>query len=709
MKELCADTVDIITVVRDQISAHGDTAAIKFKGQCEELERFLHDVVETVNQLQIKPRGFGAHIKEVIKANNTIDDISRVWTRIHELRSNFMLMATMDTNFQVQKVVTAMSPKAVVAQIFQPINNCPPPSRIFHGRQHILQQMREYFTQKTGKQDIFVLHGLGGAGKTQIALKFIEESASRFSNIFFIDSSSSETIETGLKNIAKIKSIGDSSQDSLQWLRSQQEEWLLFFDNADDPKLNLNNYFPQCTHGNILITSRNPGLCVYASSHSPVGDMEETDAVNLLLRSTAQDATEHNKATAAQIMKALHYLPLAIIQAGAFISRSGNLDSYLALYEKNRARLLSQRPSQSHDNYAWTVYTTWQISFEKLSQRAAMFLQLCSLLHHQGISEKIFEDAANYKFGSSSPSKEELQMPLEFLSQFVGTNGEWDSLCFMDVTSEVRAYSLINFDSERKLFSIHPLVHDWTRSTLSDEVSYHHCMVAIAGMSLAGLSEADIRLAVGFMLPHINFLAQHQSDLIPDFRQEYAKIYGWGGQLEKAEQLQFAVLQKRRNLMGGDHLDTLEAMYWLAEIYKNLCKFKEAEELEVVVVEQRKSLLGDNHPDTLHAMRNLAVTYGELWKSNEAEDLQVVVLKKQMNLFGDTHPDTLSVMRNLALTYLQQGKWKDAELLARTALEKERIILGDNHPDTLSTMSNLGMIYVRMGNLKEAEELEVVV
>ncbi|KAJ7115206.1 hypothetical protein C8R44DRAFT_880528 [Mycena epipterygia] len=110
MKELCADTVDIITVVRDQISAHGDTAAIKFKIQCEELERFLQDVVDTVNQLQIKPRGFGARIKEVIKANNTVDDISRFRSRIHELRSNFLLMATMDTNFQVQKVVTAMSP-----------------------------------------------------------------------------------------------------------------------------------------------------------------------------------------------------------------------------------------------------------------------------------------------------------------------------------------------------------------------------------------------------------------------------------------------------------------------------------------------------------------------------------------------------------------------------------------------------------------------
>ncbi|KAJ7099069.1 hypothetical protein C8R44DRAFT_587960, partial [Mycena epipterygia] len=260
-------------------------------------------------------------------------------------------------------------------------------------------------------------------------------------------------------------------QDALQWLRSKQNEWLLLFDNADDPKINLNDYFPQCNHGKIIITSRNPGLVVYASSHSLVSDMEEIDAVNLLLRSAGEEATDDTKTAAVQIVKVLYYLPLAIIQAGAFISKSGNLDSYLELYKHNRARLLKQKPTQSHDNYTWTVYTTWQISFDQLSQPAATFLQLCSLLHHHAIPEQIFKNAATYKFGPSSPSKEELQMPLEFLSQFLGSDGMWDSFCFMDMTDEVRAYSLINFHPTQKMFSMHPLVHDWTRSTLSKKES----------------------------------------------------------------------------------------------------------------------------------------------------------------------------------------------------------------------------------------------
>ncbi|KAJ7099196.1 hypothetical protein C8R44DRAFT_355298 [Mycena epipterygia] len=633
------------------------------------------------------------------------------WNKLPEVSAHTnSYLRTGDAKLKLTEVVKIILNPAlpVSMSVLRPINNCAPPSRIFQGRQAILHQMHTFFTLMEGKQVIFVLHGLGGAGKTQIALKFIQESASRFTDIFFIDSSSIDTINAGLKNIATTKSVGNSSHDALQWLRSKQEQWLLFFDNADDPKMDVNNYFPQCDHGNILITSRNPGLCVYAGSHSPVSDMEEMDAVDLLLRSAAQDITDDNRTTALQIVQVLYYLPLAIIQAGAFISKSGNLDSYLELYKDNRARLLKQKPAQSHDNYAWTVYTTWQISFDQLRQPAATFLQLCSLLHHQGISEKIFKNAATYKFGPSSPSREELQMPLEFLSQFLGPDGVWDSFCFMDMTNEVRAYSLINFHPQQKMFSMHPLVHHWTRGTLSHEELYHHCMVALVGMSVAGISDHDLKLVSLWIQPHIDFLLQKNSNVIPDFRHEFGKIYVWGEKQEKAEELQVAVLQKRRNLLGEDHQDTIDAMFWVAWIYRYLGKFKEAEQLEVVVLKQRRDILGDNHPGTLSVVGNLALTYLNLGKLKEAEDLGVTVVEKQRNLLGDNHPDTLISMGNLGVTYKNLGKLKEAEELGVIVLERQRKILGDNHPDTLMSMGNLAGTYQNLGKLKEAEKLRIV-
>ncbi|KAJ7480577.1 hypothetical protein FB451DRAFT_1085768, partial [Mycena latifolia] len=124
-------------------------------------------------------------------------------------------------------------------------------------------------------------------------------------------------------------------------------------------------------------------------------------------------------------------------------------------------QLLKEKPAQSHDEYAWTVYTTWQISFDKLSPPATLLLQLCSFLHHGGISEQIFKNASLYTFPTSGPSKQELQIAVNFLSHFLGPNGAWDSLCFWNVTNEPQAYSLINFDAARDVFSIHPLVHTW--------------------------------------------------------------------------------------------------------------------------------------------------------------------------------------------------------------------------------------------------------
>ncbi|KAJ7840961.1 hypothetical protein B0H14DRAFT_3695152 [Mycena olivaceomarginata] len=163
LKDMCNDTLEIIKIVQAQISAHGDTAAVKFKGLCEDLDRCLQDILDAVKLLQKKPQGLHGRFKEVVKLSSTTKQIIGYQNRIQTLRLNF-LMATMDTNFQIHKVTAA--PNVPVSQVTQSISNCPPPSRIFQGRQVILGRMHEYFNWDTGKQNIYLLYGLGGAGKT---------------------------------------------------------------------------------------------------------------------------------------------------------------------------------------------------------------------------------------------------------------------------------------------------------------------------------------------------------------------------------------------------------------------------------------------------------------------------------------------------------------------------------------------------------------
>ncbi|KAJ7278547.1 P-loop containing nucleoside triphosphate hydrolase protein [Mycena rebaudengoi] len=548
---------------------------------------------------------------------------------------------------------------------------------MFHGRRNILDKLHDYFSQDIGRRHISLLHGLGGAGKTQICLKFLEETDNSrcdllFTDVFFLDASMIGTIKSGFKNIALTHSVGSEDDDASRWLAASQDEWLLIFDNADDPSINLFNYFPQSSRGNILITSRNPELYVHApDSHYRISDMEENDAVQLLLASSMQPLNIETEHLAREIVKALYCFPLAVVQAGAYIAKTQKFRNYLALYEQNHAGLLSRLPDQSHDKYAWSVYTTWDISFKCLGELATKFLQICSFLHHERISEDIF-----------SPH-------------------------FTDMTVEIQGYSLINQDPNTNLFSIHPLVHDWSRKTITDTTSTQQCSAAILAMST--MSNSLDKVFVTSLLPHTNYVLQRDGQLAHKFLYPFLKVFYESGYFERAQELCVDLLENRKHVLGSEHPETLHVMATLSVTYWAMGRLIEAKELKEVVLEKSKEVLGAEHPDTLTAMSNLAATYQSLGKVTDAEELLVVVLEKRKQTLGTEHPDTLRTMSNLAVTYSSLGKLTDAEELKVVVLEKRKQILGTEHPDTLAVMSSLATTYWTLGKFMDAEVLDVAV
>ncbi|KAJ7803127.1 hypothetical protein B0H14DRAFT_3154670 [Mycena olivaceomarginata] len=563
---------------------------------------------------------------------------------------------------------------------------CPPPSQIFQGRLDILAKMGEYFSKDIGRRHVYVLYGLGGSGKTQIALKFLDkanqQSTPRFTKQFFLNASSLQTLDTAFKNIAISHKIGNSSQDALSWLITQIEEWILLFDNADDTNINLFPFFPRCTHGNIIITSRNPQLTAHGpTSYSKVGDMDEINAIDLLLLRAAKEYSVETAEKAAEIVK------------------------YLFIYQENRARLLQERPGQSHDDYQLTVYTTWQISFEKLSPLAAEFLQMCSLLHYENITEDIFKQATAWT-AEDEEDIQTVQGARAFLQNFLSASGAWDLLSFMQILAEIEGYSLLD-NHGGDTFSIHPLVHLWCQTTLKDEPKARESMTDILGMSVR-LTDDTFQFRIGLM-PHVDTLIRGPAAVKPMFQSKYAQIYSDSGRFRDVEQLDTTVWERQKTLLGADHPDTLLAMANLAVTYSELGRYQEAEPLETIVLEKRKLLLGADHPDILRAMGNLAVTYKDLGKYHEAEPLQAIVLEKRKLLLGTDHPDTLLAMGNLAVTYKNLGKYQEAEPLQAIVLEKRKLLLGADHPDTLTAMGNLGVTYNDLGKYQEAEPLEAII
>ncbi|KAK7039335.1 hypothetical protein R3P38DRAFT_3466964 [Favolaschia claudopus] len=570
--------------------------------------------------------------------------------------------------------------------------------------------MHQFFGRNQGSRHIFVLHGLGGSGKSQLALKFITYAVQSFSNVFFVDVTSEQTAETDLKLIAPIGS-DDTAQEGLQWLASQQSEWLLLLDNADDPKLDIGKFFPPCSFGNIIITTRNPEICMHAElcpngQVFRVSDLEIEDAKNLLLKLVGTKAQAPNKEElATSIVKELHCFALAVAQAGGYIYTRGKMNKYLEIYKSSRDKLLAQSGIQVQSQYAVAVYATWDLSYKKLSLPAQTLLQICSQLHHQNIREEIFERAM---LSDEKLQDSDLQeVVTELLAQIGGRNKDWDSLVFSEVTQELQSYSLMEQNQSDDSYNIHPLVQHWSAVSIP-RTNMKQCVLAILGLSVPwkfGMEDYRYRYQI---LNHIiqdvePFLHRIDTAVAP----RIALVLYDQGHFHYAEQLEVATLEARKQLLGKKHPDTLNSMVRLASTYRNQGRWREAEELEVVVLEARKQVLGEEHPHTLNSMANLAATYRNQGRWRETEELEVVVLEARKRVLGDEHPGTLSIMANLASTYWNQGKLNEAKELEVAVLEARKRVLGDEHPDTLSSMANLAATYRSQGRWSKAEELEV--
>ncbi|KIJ94074.1 hypothetical protein K443DRAFT_37057, partial [Laccaria amethystina LaAM-08-1] len=146
----------------------------------------------------------------------------------------------------------------------------PNPSIRFTGRTEIIAKLKEHFLNSPNNQvqrrKYFLLYGMGGVGKTQICLKFIEEMSDHFSIVCWLDASSAVTITQGLKGIcnlpqARFSALDGSMESALCWIGSLKENYAIVFDNADSlSPSKLEAFFPPGQWGNILITSRNSNM-----------------------------------------------------------------------------------------------------------------------------------------------------------------------------------------------------------------------------------------------------------------------------------------------------------------------------------------------------------------------------------------------------------------------------------------------------------------
>ncbi|KAH8834507.1 hypothetical protein DL96DRAFT_495939 [Flagelloscypha sp. PMI_526] len=583
---------------------------------------------------------------------------------------------------------------------------CPPSTQYFTGRENQLERLDSHFSSGIDECHVAVLYGMGGSGKTQIGLEFIRRNKSRFSDIYFIDASSKLTLENDLEAIAVGSSDQPSVNDALRLLRSRQDEWLLFFDNADDPSFNLRPYI-SWSNGNVLITTRNRELRIHAPKCSIwVDRLDLEDAKELLLKGLSIGEASEQRGNAVAIVQELGCLALAITQARAFLAKGlCILSEYLPLYMHNRKRLLEHDAAQTIDDYQYSVYTTWTISFNKLSPNAALLLELLSCMHHNTIPCGIFQDA--WEVFDKQHENAVPPILINFLSSFTGIDSTWDILRFRTLVEELLSFSLLEFDRVQQTFSLHPLVQEWARGH-SQRYQDNAC-AAQTLLSLATPINNSILdcMRMKSLVPHL------RESIVQGITQHYTllslmqKVFRYARLLRECHDVCRKELTERQLRMGVSHPHTLRSMNNLALALLDLGQHRSALELNEQVLELQKQIYGEEHPNTLISMNNLALIYSDLGQHLNALELQEQVLKLQTRILGEEHPSTLKSMNNLAVTYSGLRQHRNALKLKEQVVTLRKRILGEEHPDTLESMNHLAVTYSDLcqhGNALELQE-----
>ncbi|KAG8696487.1 hypothetical protein FRC09_008481 [Ceratobasidium sp. 395] len=537
-----------------------------------------------------------------------------------------------------------------------------------------------FFSDRPTEWLLFILHGLGGSGKSQVAYKFVDQHKNRFSEVIFVDATSEETIKADLKILATAKKVGDESDDALSWLAVESQNWLMVFNNADNTSLDLQRFFPSCSHGNIIITTRNRQMIVMAQkeAHHQVSGLSCEDALQLLLK--VSEAKGKVRAAGIALVEKLGYFALAIVQAAAYIRvHECSIQEYHKMYEKSRGNLLEEYKDciPKVDGYEQTAYATWHACHRSLSPTASRLFNVFAFMHHSNISEDIFRGALSNpcKWLLFSTPRDPCGVFFQDLLNDFTVEHAWSKRLFLACVQELRSYSLVDFDPLTHQYSIHPLFQQWAKSTSQniEDMNQYVAILLASSLYFHALENS-----------YCSTIVRHIDALPETLRYDiglghiFAQVYLGAGRYKEAEMLQRQNYSYLKRRLGDWDPVTIRAEEQLATICwaQGHGRGADVVSAQLRLVELHREEFGNDGIRTIEAKESLAHTYAQQEQWSDAEKIQVEVLKTYTNTFGAADSRTCTARLFLVRTYLRQGKMEDAE---RTSgeVEKDEILADD--------------------------------
>jgi transcriptional regulator with XRE-family HTH domain len=567
--------------------------------------------------------------------------------------------------------------------------NIPARNPAFTGREGLLAAVREQLQSRQAAV-VQALYGMGGVGKTQLAVEYAHRFAGNYDLAWWINAEQSGLIGNQVASLGQGLGCIPPGAGSeavraavLAELR-QHARWLLIFDNATGPA-EVMAWLPGAG-GHVLITSRERGWDEVAT---PV-------EVDVLTRAESVEILRHRVpgipgADADRLAAALGDLPLAIAQAAGFVAGTAtSADQYLRLLQTRAGQLLDRAVPGTYPQSlaAATAVTAAQLAAH--DPAAVELASLCAFLAPEPVPEEIFTGAGGLLPGGLAEQAA-------------------DPMAWRQTLAHLAGQSLARVD--HRGLQMHRLTQAILRDQLSPDraAATRRCAEAILAASDPGdPTNPETWARWAQLMPHV-LAADLAATDNPALRELVRRVCWYlieRGDARTPRDLVSHLYQQWRDRLGEDHEHTLMAAHYLAWALLELGRYAESRDLNAETLERRRRVLGDDDPDTLNSAHNLAVVLRELGEVQAARDLDHDNLARQRRVLGQDHPGVLRSASSLAADLRELGQLQAARNLDEDTLERRRRILGQDHPDTLYSAYNLAADLRELGQLQAARNLD---
>jgi tetratricopeptide (TPR) repeat protein len=558
--------------------------------------------------------------------------------------------------------------------------NVPPRNPNFTGRGELLEQLSKRLTAG-GTTAILpaALHGMGGIGKTQMAVEYIYRRLHEYDIVWWIQATQPAQIRAGLTELAQYLRLPGSAEahtaipavrEALR-LGQPYRRWLIVFDSAETPEV-VRQFFPTNGPGEILITSRNPDWAGVARPLE-VAVFKREESIELLRRRGPMINDEEAELLAAK----LGDLPLAIEQAAAWRAETGMpVHEYLRLFDEKVAEILD---TSTPADYELSVAAAWNVSFDELRTRnpaAHQLLQVCAFFAPEPITRSLFTGVRGVSI--SAELDEALRDPMQ-LGRAI---------------RDINRYGLAKIDHRSDTLLLHRLVQLVLRNRMSVQSRAdirHGAHVLLANFDPNDPSSSKQWPRYQEVLPHVyaSELVSCDDPWVSQLVLNMSQFLYYWGDHEEAAVLARQALDEWSARLGDTNQHALEAASYLGLVLWALGRYGEAAEINKRTLELRRQVSGENAEETIMAELRVAVDMKARGEYAPARDLNERIYQKTRGLYGDDDPITLQTAHDLAVATRLCGDYRRAFDLDEHTYQRRAEVLGYDNIHTLNTLSGL--------------------